>query len=283
MRQRWRWQLSVGAAAAVCASLLAQGGVAAAGTAAVAARGGAQVAVTRQARAVSARAVSARAVTARAAVPAWHRVKKTLRPGMTGADVKKVQQRLRTLKYYPGSVDGQFGADTVEAVWAFKEVQGLRTRKNPDDIGAAMERRLANPRAPRPVSVHHQNNRIDVSLRHEYLVLYRHGKVKLISHVSTGGGYLYPCPGGGGGTCGPAITPTGNFETLSFAAGWVQVPLGEMFNPVFFIGTAYAIHGDTDVPRQPASHGCVRIPMDIAGFFHELVTIPGTPVYVRHR
>jgi lipoprotein-anchoring transpeptidase ErfK/SrfK len=132
------------------------------------------------------------------------------------------------------------------------------------------------------VSVHHQNNRIDISLRHEYLVLYRHGKVKLISHVSTGGGYYYPCPGGGG-TCGPAITPTGNFETLSFAPGWVTVPLGEMFNPVFFIGTAYAMHGDTDVPRTPASHGCVRMPMDIAGFFHELVKIPGTPVYIRHR
>src|ERR1022692_68697 len=80
MRQLWRWQLSTGAAAVVCAALLAQGGVAAAGTAAVGARGGAQVAVARQARAVSARAVSARAVTARGApaVTAWHRVKKTL-------------------------------------------------------------------------------------------------------------------------------------------------------------------------------------------------------------
>ena len=51
-------------------------------------------------------------------------------------------------------------------------------------------------------------------------------------------------------------------------AGWVTVPLGEMYNPVFFIGTAYAIHGDTDLPLQPVSHGCVRIPMDIAEIFH---------------
>lgn len=63
--------------------------------------------------------------------------------------------------------------------------------------------------------------------------------------------------------------------------GWVTVPLGEMYNPVFFIGTAYAIHGDTDVPPQPVSHGCVRIPMDIAAFFHTLVPAPGTPVYIR--
>jgi Putative peptidoglycan binding domain/L,D-transpeptidase catalytic domain len=273
MRQTWRWLLSVGAVTAVGASLLGQGGVAVAGTAAVGR--GAQVAGADQARAVVARA--------RPSVPAWNPVTKTLKPGMTGADVKKVQQRLRTLKYYPGSVDGQFGPDTLEAVWAFKEVQGLRTRKNPDDIGAAMERRLANPRTPRPLTIHHQNNRIDVSLRHEYLVLYRHGKVKMISHVSTGGGYTFCEPHQPPPCDEVAITPTGNFDTLSFLPGWVQVPLGEMYNPVFFIGTAYAIHGDTDVPRQPASHGCVRIPMDIAGFFHELFKIPDTPVYIRHR
>jgi lipoprotein-anchoring transpeptidase ErfK/SrfK len=62
--------------------------------------------------------------------------------------------------------------------------------------------------------------------------------------------------------------------------GWVTVPLGQMYNPVFFIGTAYAIHGDTDVPLQPVSHGCVRVPMDIAAFFHTLVKSPGTPVYI---
>ena len=52
------------------------------------------------------------------------------------------------------------------------------------------------------------------------------------------------------------------------------VSLGEMYNPVFFIGTAYAIHGDTEVPAQ-------RIAMDIAAFFHTLVPAPGTPVYIR--
>ena len=31
----------------------------------------------------------------------------------------------------------------------------------------------------------------------------------------------------------------------------------------------------------PVSHGCVRIPMDIAAFFHTLVPAPGTPVYIR--
>jgi hypothetical protein len=141
-----------------------------------------------------------------------------------------------------------------------------------------MKRALAHPRAPRKLVSHGGANRIEVSLYREVLVLYRNNKVQLISHVSTGGHYHYCSPGGG---CGYAVTPTGNFHTVVFMRGWVHVPLGEMFNPVFFIGTAFAIHGDTDVPLAPVSHGCVRIPMDIANFFHKLVKIPGEPVYVR--
>ena len=121
---------------------------------------------------------------------------------MRGRAVRLLQRRLAALKYYPGRVDGRFGSDTLEAVWAFQDTQGL-------------------------------------------------------------------------------LTPTGDFTTLSFMPGRVTVPLGEMYNPVFFIGTTFAIHGDTHVPRRPASHGCVRIPTHIAAFFHTLVPTPGTPVYIR--
>jgi hypothetical protein len=121
-------------------------------------------------------------------------------------------------------------------------------------------------------------NRIEVNLHTEVLVLYRHNHIQLISHVSSGGGYYFCSPGGG---CGVAITPTGNYKTVVFLPGWVTVPLGEMYNPVFFIGTAFAIHGDTDVPLAPVSHGCIRIPMDIAAFFHTLVKVPGEPVIIR--
>jgi lipoprotein-anchoring transpeptidase ErfK/SrfK len=55
-----------------------------------------------------------------------------------------------------------------------------------------------------------------------------------------------------------------------------------MYDSVFFIGTAYAIHGEysADVPVNPVSHGCVRIPLGIAAFFHTMVKTPGTPVYI---
>jgi Putative peptidoglycan binding domain/L,D-transpeptidase catalytic domain len=200
---------------------------------------------------------------------------RSLQPGMSGTAVKQLQQRLAALKYYPGAIDGQFGTSTLEAVWAFQEVQGL---PGEDFVSAAMQRALAHPRAPQVLVPHGGANRIEVNLAREVLVLYRNNQVELISHVSSGGGYYYCSPGGG---CGYAITPTGNYRTVVFMPGWVRVPLGEMYNPVFFIGTAFAIHGDTDVPLAPVSHGCVRIPMDIAAFFHKLVHIPGEPVYIR--
>ena len=198
-----------------------------------------------------------------------------LQLGMKGSAVKTLQRRLAALKYYPGSIDGQFGTNTLEAVWAFQEVQGLPGH---DYVSAAMQRALANPKAPKVLDRKAGANRIEVNLAREVLVLYRGNKIELISHVSSGGGYYFCSPGGG---CGYAITPTGNYKTRVYMPGWVQVPLGEMYNPVFFIGTAYAIHGDTDVPLAPVSHGCVRIPMDIAAFFHKLVHIPGEPVIVR--
>ena len=198
-----------------------------------------------------------------------------LQLGMKGSAVKALQRRLAALKYYPGSIDGQFGTSTLEAVWAFQEVQGLPGR---DYVSSAMQRALANPRAPKVLDRRAGANRIEVNLASEVLVLYRGNKIQLISHVSSGGGYYFCSPGGG---CGYAITPAGDYKTVVYMPGWLQVPLGEMYNPVFFIGTAYAIHGDTDVPLAPVSHGCVRIPMDIAAFFHTLVHIPGEPVIVR--
>ena len=195
--------------------------------------------------------------------------------GMSGAAVTRLQQRLSALDYYPGPVDGQFGQDTLEAVWAFQATQGITPT---GEVGSVTQQALANPRPPAVLAPGGGSLRVEINLADEVLVLYRANQVALVSHVSTGGGYYFCNPDG---SCAYAITPTGDFSTTTFMPGWVTVPLGQMYNPVFFIDTAYAIHGDTDVPLQPVSHGCVRIPMDIAQFFYTLVPTPGTPVYIR--
>src|ERR1700722_5930177 len=82
----------------------------------------------------------------------------TLRPGMQGAAVRRLQQRLSQLRYYPGTVNGRFGTDTLEAVWAFKEVQGLATTAGADQGEPAMQRTLARRQLP-PVVVPQERER----------------------------------------------------------------------------------------------------------------------------
>jgi len=201
---------------------------------------------------------------------------RNLAPGMSGADVKALQQRLSALKYYPGVIDGRFGGDTQAALWAFQEINGIHVS---GVVDAATKRALVNPKTYQsPSYAGKRATRVEVSQALEVLVLFQNNRIMLISHVSSGGGYFYNCGSGG---CAQAVTPNGTYNTTVYMPGWVQVPLGEMYNPVFFISTVFAIHGDTYVPLAPVSHGCVRIPMDIAAFFHTLVRVPGEPVIIR--
>lgn len=48
-----------------------------------------------------------------------------LKVGSKGESVKKMQQRLKTLGYYSGTVDGDFGENTENAVKAFQKANGL--------------------------------------------------------------------------------------------------------------------------------------------------------------
>jgi len=248
---------------------------AAAITAAGCAAGTASATTTSATRPAKAEVLAATTVRDHVIAPAAYTPpSRTLSEGMSGSDVKALQRRLAALKHYPGAVDGAFGDDTLEAVWAFQEVNRITVT---GVIDAATNRRLVHPRTYKSHDPKQDATRVEVNLAARVLVLYQDDKIALISHVSSGGGYYYDC--GGVAEC-KAVTPTGNYQTTVFLPGWVTVPLGQMYNPVFFISTVYAIHGDTVVPVYPASHGCVRIPMDVAGFFHNLVTTPGTEVFV---
>ena len=212
---------------------------------------------------------------------------RTLRFGMRNSAVKALQKRLNVLHYYAGKPDGFFGWDTMEAVWAFKEVQsGKAEPKNPDVVGRTMQRQLVHPKLPKVIVRHATWSRIEINKNVGVLVLYRHKKIELISHVSTAAS----CRPDG---CG-WITPDGKYRALWFAPGWVGGPLGSMWNPVVFTPNgAYAIHGEPNptstfgpdgVPLNAASHGCVRIPMDIADFFHKLIhisTTNGILIYIK--
>lgn len=253
------------------AATLAVAAIAVAGCTAETASAAPTAFATPTATAAATAAPAAKTVTTSHSSPAYTPPSRTLAPGMKGSDVKALQQRLASLKYYPGPIDGQFGPDTQAALWAFQEINGVKVT---GVVDAATKERLVHPKAYKSPSYSGKRaTRIEVDQALEVLVYFENNKIVLISHVSSGGGYYFD-----GGA--QAVTPNGTYNTTVYMPGWVQVPLGEMYNPVFFIGTVFAIHGDTYVPEGPVSHGCVRVPMDIAAFFHNEVKTPGTQVHV---
>ena len=263
---RLRRLATISATALTAAAIAVAGGTAEAASAAPAAF----------AKPAATAVTAAKTVTTTVTAPAAYAPpKRNLAPGMKGADVKALQQRLWALRYYLGKADGQFGGDTQAALWAFQEINGIKVT---GVVDAATKRALVHPKTYKSPSYSGKRaTRVEVSQALEVLVLFKNNKIFLISHVSSGGGYFYNCGSGG---CSQAITPNGTYNTTVYMPGWVTVPLGAMYNPVFFISTVYAIHGDTYVPVGPASHGCIRVPMDIADFFHKMVKTPGTQVHV---
>lgn len=75
------------------------------------------------------------------------------------------------------------------------------------------------------------------------------------------------------------MTPAGAFPVLWRIDGWRTAELGRIYNPVYFTREGVAVHGSLSVPLQPASHGCVRIPLHTADLFPGLVD-DGTAVHV---
>ncbi len=78
-------------------------------------------ATTRPTTAVSTPKPTTKVSTSATATPA----PSSLKAGSSGSDVKRLQQQLKTLGYYTGSVDGDFGAGTEAAVKAFQSRNGL--------------------------------------------------------------------------------------------------------------------------------------------------------------
>ncbi len=257
-----RWLAGLAVAAAAWASVLGQVTAAGAATAGTSAR--------------------ASGKSAAAAIPPGY-----LGLGSHGPKVLALQQRLTALHYYLGKPDGKFGWNTMEAVWAFKEVQAARrTPKNPDIVGPAMFSQLKHPRLPKVLKPHGGLWRVEVNKNTEVLVVYKDHKITLISHVSTAS---WSRPDGTG-----YVTPDGKFRAQLYMKGCVPDATygGCLYNPVFFIGTSYAVHGMPNptstfgwdgVPLNPASHGCIRVPMDVSRIFHTKVHVSmttGTPIYI---
>jgi peptidoglycan hydrolase-like protein with peptidoglycan-binding domain len=204
----------------------------------------------------------------------------SLRLGAKGAAVKELQSRLRELGYVPGKIDARYGGATQAAVWAFQKVQGISPTST---VSNRTWRALESPAAPKILVPNGKPDRVEINLTKQIAVLYRAGAVKLITHISSGSGIPYcettTWQGKPQRFCGSARTPTGDFKTTWRASGWHKSYLGQLYNPIFFNG-GIALHGALSVPLYPASHGCVRLPMNVASVLPGLLG-KGVPVHVR--
>lgn len=205
-----------------------------------------------------------------------------LKLGDKGGAVKWLQKRLRMLGYLPGKTDGRYGGTTLAAVWAFQKVNGIKPTST---IGRATWDALEAPMEPKVLVRNGESTRAEVNLTKQIMVLYVGGQVKLITHISSGSGVAYCETASWQGKtqrfCGSATTPTGNFKTTWRRSGWHRSYLGKLYNPIFFNG-GIAFHGALSVPLAPASHGCVRLPMNVAEALPGLLG-KGVPVHVRGR
>ncbi len=220
-------------------------------------------------------------------------LERTLGLGMKGDDVLRLQQRLKDLRFDPGPLDGEFGQNTVQAVWAFEKLVMSVPREHATGVvtpstWAIMQSNLII----QPRRIADSPSHVEIYLPEQVLIVFKKEEPVLVTHISSGTGVPW-CeevkidPGEEGnkteeqisiGICGEAVTPPGIFYFYNRRTGMRETKLGSLYNPVYF-NYNIAVHGAILVPLKPASHGCVRIPMSVARYFPALVAY-GDRVYV---
>jgi hypothetical protein len=162
--------------------------------------------------------------------------------GSTGRMVELIQQRLQALHFYlPTS--GVYDSYTGLAVDAYHR---LLRRGSSQQLDASTLTWLLNGWGAFPLRSAHQGRHAEGDLTLQLLALADNGQVQLIFPISSG----------------KPSTPTilGSFRVYRRTPGYL--PDG-MYYSSFFTG-GYAIHGYDPAPDYPASHGCLRLPIQDA-------------------
>jgi L,D-transpeptidase catalytic domain/Putative peptidoglycan binding domain len=202
---------------------------------------------------------------------------KVLKVGSKGADVLALEKRLEQLMIDTGKVDGKFDWATWQGVVAFQKYWGLKRTGKVDN---ALRVEIQNSASLSGYIFSGPGTRLEVDKSKQLLFMYKNNRLWRVVAVSTGSGKKY-CDYSKKAKkqiCGTASTPVGRFKIQRRISGWRESDLGRLYNPLYFNG-GIAFHGAPSVPAYPASHGCVRLPMNIAEWFPDEVA-NGTAVYV---
>ena len=191
------------------------------------------------------------------------------RASLTRAETREAERRLSDLGYWTGAVDGRFDPATRSALITFQKWEGrpVTGKLTLDELEAI--RRSDLPQA-RETGYGHVEVDVD---RQVLLLINEEGGVRVLP-VSTGNGKTFIDEG----QTSIAYTPRGRFIVYDKTAGWEKGYLGSMYYSNYISG-GVAIHGSPNVPTQPASQGCIRIPMFAAREVSKLLHL-GTIVLV---
>ncbi|MGH2769340.1 MAG: L,D-transpeptidase family protein, partial [Actinomycetota bacterium] len=178
-----------------------------------------------------------------------------LHVGSIGPEVLRLEERLSSLRYLMGKVDGTFDGATRHGVIAFQKVEGMPRTGVADPATVA---RLETTRTPQPI-YSTPSEHLEIDIPRQVVLVVRGGRTTEVVSTSTGTGRKFTSEG----RTRRAITPNGVFEVNRKIDGWRRSPLGLLYKPSYFNG-GIALHGAPSVPTSPASHGCVRLPMAFA-------------------
>ena len=184
--------------------------------------------------------------------PAITSAQKTDHPSaLSQTQIKEAERRLFDLGYWTGAIDGRFDNATRWALIAFQkyEARPITAQLTLQELEAIRTSSL--PRA-RDVGYAH----VEVDIDRQVLMIVDETDHVIVLPVSTGNDKLFMSDG----QESIAYTPRGRFVVYEKSFGWENGQLGSVYYANYITG-GVAIHGYLTVPNEPASHGCIRIPM----------------------
>jgi len=203
------------------------------------------------------------------------------RPGQRGPQVAALQQRLINLGFWVDKTDGSYGYVTKQAVMAFQKYWGLPRTQVADKRTVD----ILNFVTYRAIGLSYQGDVVEVDKGRQILFIVKGGIVQWVINVSTGSEKPYveeSKKDPGEQLKGDAVTPLGRFQVnREKPEGWWEGELGKLYRPKYFNG-GIAVHGASNVPAYPASHGCVRVSVNAMDFIWAQNLMPmGIKVWVR--
>jgi peptidoglycan hydrolase-like protein with peptidoglycan-binding domain len=188
---------------------------------------------------------------------------------LTPTQIKEAERKLSELGYWTGPIDGRFDEASRSALIAFQKFES-----SPPTGELTLEEleKIRHSTSPEARETGYKHVEIDVD-RQLLLFVNQEGAVKVLP-VSTGSGKQFVDEG----QTSVAYTPRGRFVVYEKSHGWEYGPLGSLYFANYISG-GVAIHGSRNVPTQPDTHGCIRVPVFAARELSQLMPL-GTIVLV---